>query len=364
MIRSLKSFGIIAVIVLCIQLNSISVTQAQSVKLGHDIQIEDSRGAIVAAGASIKVVGNLRPGISPLRGAYLGGGAIDINANIDGPVIATGSNITVKGQAEALIVIGASVIIDQSAIILSDLTAAGSAVSVDGTIQGDAHLSGHRVEFDGYVEGDLKIDAVEIILGPKTVVVGSFTYSGDAEPLIADDADVKSAVQVERVKKKSARNFDRQIKQRAFGTFFGFVSLSASGVLLISLFPGLFSRVRRAGKFHPISTSLIGFAGVVILPILAILLMLIGIGLPVGGFLLMSYIGLLILSIIGASVSIGAMLFDRDERGAELLPFLAATAILLLLMALPVIGGAVSVLAVALGFGAMVRGFWASLREG
>jgi len=134
--------------------------------------------------------------------------------------------------------------------------------------------------------------------------------------------------------------------------------------LLISLFPGLFSRVRRAGKFHPISTSLIGFAGVVILPILAILLMLIGIGLPVGGFLLMSYIGLLILSIIGASVSIGAMLFDRDERGAELLPFLAATAILLLLMALPVIGGAVSVLAVALGFGAMVRGFWASLREG
>jgi len=81
MIRSLKSFGIIAVIVLCIQLNSVSVTQAQSVKLGHDIQIEDSRGAIVAAGASIKVVGNLRPGISPLRGAYLGGGAIDINAN-------------------------------------------------------------------------------------------------------------------------------------------------------------------------------------------------------------------------------------------------------------------------------------------
>lgn len=336
---------------------------AQTIRAGKDVAVNNAGSVVMAGGASVSIDGQVRSGFLPISGVYAAGGSVRIAAEIDGPVFIVGSDISFTGRAKDVSATGSSIVVHESAKINGDLKAVASALVVRGEIDGSATLSGAYVEVNAQIGGDVTIDAEEIVIGPNAIIVGKVSYHGDPKPAISSEAIIKSEVVATRPQKSISKPFDRATKERAFGAFFWFVTLASSGVLMISLFPAWFAHIGRVGRTHPISTMVLGGIGLLSGPIISVVFMVIGIGLPVGAFFLASYVGVLALAFIGAGVGVGGLLFSRDKNGgSSIMPFIGATGILLLLSALPIVGGVVAILILAFGFGATTRGFWVMLR--
>ncbi|HXI87169.1 MAG TPA: hypothetical protein VNH64_06895, partial [Parvularculaceae bacterium] len=116
------------------------------------------------------------------------------------------------------------------------------------------------------------------------------------------------------------------------------------------------------GRDKPLTSLLIGFAALIVLPITAIIFMLIALGIPFGAFLLSVYVGLLCISMIGAGLAVGHLLLDRSKSNeAKIVFFLLGLALLLLVGAAPVVGPVVGFLAVMLGLGVLIRALWSMI---
>jgi hypothetical protein len=133
---------------------------------------------------------------------------------------------------------------------------------------------------------------------------------------------------------------------------------------------GLASRqVRKAGRListEPLMTGLAGFVGVIVIPICAVLLMVTIIGAPLGlGVLLqvlplLAYVGYLV-----AAIWVGEWILRRTTSAPEReRPYLAAVlgVVILGFIGLVPVLGLIATIASLLGFGALLRMAWRTLR--
>jgi cytoskeletal protein CcmA (bactofilin family) len=150
---------------------------------------------LFAAGGMISITGSVGDDVR------VGGGTVSLGGSVGGELIAAGGQVNVLESAE----------------ISKDALIGGGNIDFNGVVHGNLASYGSRVYINGQVDGTLKINAREVVIGPKAVIKGDFNYSSGSEASIADGAKILG-------KKNFTPIEYRATVGKTTGAFFGFTT--------------------------------------------------------------------------------------------------------------------------------------------
>jgi hypothetical protein len=326
------------------------------------------------------------------------GGTITINDSISQDLVVSGGNITIKGYVaddiraaggnliidsevgDDVIVFGGRVIITKNAIIHGDLISFSGNIEMNGEIKGqlkvyagqleingktdgEAILKGGDIKLDGEIRGKSQLAAKNIEIGENAKFYQDVQYWSEDNKL-----DFKNSL----INVKA--NYSEALGEESNGFFhkgFGLGSLIFLTICILSafliilflnlIFRKLFSRAAvELNESIPKSLG-IGFLYLIGLPFVILLAFIIIIGIPIGFLLLFLYLFSLFFGHLIAALLLTHYL---NKRKAVSWNFWSIVFIALLiaislhiLILIPILGFLLSILIVALSYGALISSF-------
>ena len=261
----------------------------------------------------------------------------------DGPVLmAFNGDLTVPAgdQADVVLVTGGTA------------TVAGDVTTIV-VLDGDAVLTGATAESVFVTGGTLTVDAATTITGDVRTLGSSVTIDPAANvggTVSSLEADVVAATAV--------------LAPLALLFVLGLVVVTVvAGLALAALAARQVRSAEQLISHEPGQTLLVGLAGLVLVPVVAILTMMTVIGLPLGlAILLMVWPAAAIVGYLVAGIWIGEWLLYRGDRPAPERPYVAAVVGLLILQVVSVVPF-VGAIASLFGFGAVLLLAWRTFRQ-
>ena len=269
-------------------------------------------------------------------------------------VAAAGANVNIHVKSARNIYAAGGDIDVQADENVKGVYIAGLSVTLSGTLT-DAIIAAASVNIAGTIDKNLTIRAGNVTFDPDATVGGEITIFSKKRPVLPASIDPS------KVTYKTPGVFGRLTDSGAEQTVFGRLTLllTISGVVAAALL-SLVLNAMRGGFFHERAEGfrrffwrdmLRGFAGVIITPVLALLLLVSVVGAPVGLLLLLLYAVALYLAPIVSGVVLGRLIFPKLSR------FLSGAVVTLfvwLLMLVPYLGIAVTIASVLLGTGTLI----------
>lgn len=299
---------------------------------------------------------------------YVAGMAITLNAPIGGDLVVAGGNVQVHGAvkddvrimggdvviAESVggdvVVLGGTLTILSTATVGGDVLFISGTVNVNGAVTGSIVGTGEDVRIDSSVGGNVRVQsAQELTLGNRADIGGYVRYTSAHELNRAQNAVVAGAVQREKVAAPAATETFRIISLGMLMVLF-----TALTLFLLAR-PLLLNVVDQAATRYGMH-GLVGFAVMLSMPLLAIVLLASVIGVMVGVTLLVSYLPLLIIAWIVAGIMFGAYLQRSlfKKHTVTLLTVVFGTLLFNALIIIPFIGPVVMLACFFIALGAMV----------
>jgi hypothetical protein len=306
----------------------------------------------------------------------------------------TGGTIAVRGRIEGdLVVAGGTV--DVSGPVGGDIAAAGGTVTIAGPVDGDVRVAGGTVTVSGPVTRDLVAGAGTLNISAPARIGGDLIFGAGETNLAGTVAggvlgstgtytktgSIGGTERVELSQQRERR--EASLLSRLLDQVRRYLSIILFGGLLLWLAPRLFHRAASQLQERPLPSFGIGIVAaisvLVILVLLFIAMLVLSIPLGILGFgrlvltaILAAFLGggiltflflLVILFVANAVVGyvIGRLLLSRTgdaslDRAAWAL--LLGVLIVVVLTALPVVGGILNVISVLFGLGAIVIAVW------
>ena len=304
-------------------------------------------GSVIAGGGTITVSGTIT------RDLILGGGTINVTGHVGGSIIAAGGNITVNGPiAHDLVVTAGTIDVGSGATIGRDLVVAGGTATVSAPIARRVQMSSGSLTLRNRVGGDVR-GRVDHLNLDGAQVGGNLDYTSNNSVRLVNGA---------RVAGTTTRHTPTDRGGDAGNSFLGWlralIGIFALGLLLIFLFPGLSTRAIDIERAQPWASAGIGAAILVITPIVALIVFIVGIF--IGGW----WLGLLLIPLwilalaIGYAISgflLGRLIFARLGWGRyhDAFALLGGLFVLAVVGLIPVIGWLIGLVAVIVGAGAL-----------
>lgn len=236
-----------------------------------------------------------------------------------------------------------------------DLSAVANSARVLGPVNGDATLVGNAVFINAPIGGDVEVTARRVELGPLADIAGKLRY-GAARELVRD-AGARVAGPIERF----SWSYDIDVEY-AVGTMLVIwtLGLLAATALLVAAAPGAAARLRNTLQTRTAASLLMGFAAMVCIPLLAVLLMVTIVGLPFGLLLMLCYPALLLLGYLSCGIALGLMALQQwrataqQRTGWMVLAACAGVLLLTLIAMIPLLGDLFALIALLAGLGALL----------
>lgn len=336
---------------------------------------------------------------APITGdAVFAGGTIIIKDTVYADLLVAGGEITVKGYVaddiraaggkliidsevgDDVIVAGGEVLVSESAIIHGNLISFSGEVEMNGKIMGmmksysgeieingnvakEAELFGEEVVVNGEIKGTSKIAAEDVIIGENAKFGGDVTYWSEEREI-----DFKNSLQGVTSTFDDSLISDREdFSFKAFGIaavgFWMFYLFSA--FLIIILLNWSFSNFFNTTISYLDKNALksLGYGLIYIfgLPLIILITLITIIGIPVGVFFAGFYLFSLIFGHLVTALLISHYLNNRSKKGWNFwtisLLALGIAATIRLLTFIPFLGGLLSILVIAIGYGLISYAF-------
>ncbi|MBN2095619.1 MAG: hypothetical protein JW727_06220 [Candidatus Aenigmarchaeota archaeon] len=219
---------------------------------------------------------------APVSGAILGGGKVVLNEPVQGDVLAIGGDIDVNSEVYGrLVAIGGTVNVKGN-VSTNLLFAGGSAKILPGAVIGrDAVFYAGMVSNEGEVGGNLRVEG------------GNLENNGSAGEVIV---------------KKSNGTSDLELLAQALNILL-LVSIFVTGLIVLAVFPSLFTSTEETVRESPVRSFLMGFVLAFVSPLLVILFLLSIVGIPVAFFLALAFVFSLMVSVLVISYAVGGYIF-------------------------------------------------------
>ena len=294
-------------------------------------------GDLVTAGGEIRIDG------AAAQDVYAAGGRVSLDASV-------GRNARLAGGR---------LIIGPRARVAGNVSMAGGRVDILGAVDGYLQVAGERIYLNGPVGGDVEGRGRRIELGPEARIAGRLRYAS-RDALVQDPAALVRGG-IEQV--ASARAWadlseaGRGAARIAFWVWsLGMIVLAA---VLVLAAPNVSMGVAEAVRGRLGLSFVLGFVTLVSVPVAAAILLVTGVGAPLGLLALLAYAAVLILGYASSGVALGQAALGRVRQRAPTPGWRAvAAALALLLLAvvsrIPLIGPVIALLALVIGTGAMV----------
>lgn len=324
-------------------------------------------GDLLAAGGEVA----LRQSVG--ADAALAGGSVTVSADVGQDLRVAGGKVTVdKSVGGELFAAGGTVKVGTSATVAGPVVIGGGEIAFDGRAAQGIKLTGNTIRIAGQIDGNARLYGRQITLAPGARIHGDLTYAS-ANALLPDQLAAVSGKVVREATPEGWETASPAPDRAWFHPAF-FLSMLATGVLLLWLFPHAVQDASNAVRQSPGMSLLAGTALLLALPPAAVLLMVTIIGLPLGLGLFFLYPLLLLLSYLLLAVLVAQRIAQAAGRPFEhgLLRqtgFLALALLLLtLLMLIPFAGPLLVILGMLAGAGgwvmAMVRRYQGDARAG
>ncbi len=312
------------------------------------INIEGTvNGNVIAGGGTITVSGSIT------RDLIVGGGTINLTGHVGGSIIAAGGNLTINGPvAQDVVVTGGTIDIGSSATIGRDLVVAGGTATVSAPITRRVQMASGSLTLRNRVGGDVR-GRVDHLKLDGAQIGGNLDYTSNNAVQLVNGA---------RVAGTTIRHTPTDQGGGAGNGFLGWlrelIGFFALGLLLIFLLPGISARAIDTLRAQPWPSLGIGAAILVITPIVALIVFIIGVligGWWLGVLLLPIWILVLAIGYVVSGFLVGRLLFARLgwARYHDALALLGGLFALTVLGLLPVLGGLIGLAALVFGAGAL-----------
>jgi len=279
--------------------------------IDDDVFVAGSTVTINAPVASAVIAGGTVIINAPVSGdVFVAGGQILVNSDIDGKIVAAGGDIDLRGAAKNAVIAGGDIAIHSTTVINRDAIIGGGNVSNAGKI-----------------------------LGNLTVRADNFQNTG-------------SAGSVDFKKTEGLRGLQNLMNIFSILMTVGFLII---GIIFIKLFPTQFFIVEEEVRKSPVKNTLVGFVLIIASVIVIILLSVTIVGFPVALIMGMLFIIALMHSCLFVSFAVGRKIVDLFKvKLNNLLIFVLGFVILSLLFRIPYAGVLIVIVAISLGFGAII----------
>ncbi|MFN7922270.1 MAG: hypothetical protein U0Q16_19355 [Bryobacteraceae bacterium] len=311
-------------------------------------------GDLFAAGQDVAID-------APTAGdAVAAGGSVRINGSVEQHVYAAGGRVTVNGVAKGGARIAGGEVDIAPAAEVRNLSVAGGQVRINGAIAGYLQAAGGRVYINAPVSGDADISANRVELGPAARIGGKLRYRS-REALVRDPAAVVSG-SVEQLPMPAVAMTQAEGVGRAFASVASWIwtlGLIVVIAVLIAVLPKFFAATVETLEHHLGASALTGFVLLVCVPVAALLLLITGIGAPLGFLAIGSYLALLMVGYLTASAALGDVALKRwiPAHAGEKVWRIGAAAVAMLVISVvgqvPLLGGLIVFAALLAGFGAL-----------
>lgn len=280
---------------------------------------------IIAAGNMVSVN-------APVDSAIVAGGTVNINAPVKGDVIAAGGQVYVNADVGGKVV-AAGGNVNLGGNVGTNLVAAGGQVNIlPGKIVGrDALIGGGQVVNAGRVNGTIIVHA------------NQFNNTGSAGLV------------------KFYKEEDSSPKKDDYDTGFSIFSLLAMlgyfilGLILVKSVPGIFQAVDGEVRSSTLLKTLLGFVMIIASFIALLLVAATVVGLPIAFISMLLILAAIMLSGTFVSFSLGKWIGERAKiKQGDLVYFVIGFVIINVLSLLPLVGGLISLIAMSLGFAAIL----------
>jgi len=333
---------------------SVTISRGQTINddiyaAGGTISIDGNvNGSVIAAGGTITVSGTVS------RDVMVAGGTINVTGKVGGSIRAAGGNLTINGPVEQdVVVTGGTVDIASGGTIGRDLVIAGGTATVAAPVARRVTMGAGDLTLRGRVGGDVR-GSVDRLRLDGAQIGGNLDYTSDHSVVLANGASVAGTT----TRHTPTARGTGAVAGGFLGWLRGLIGIFALGVLLLLLLPRFSSRSIDILRAEPWASLGIGAAILVVTPIVALLVFIVG--LLVGGW----WLGLLLIPLwilalaIGYVVSgflLGRLIFARLGWGQyhDVLALLGGLFVLTVVGLVPLIGWLVSLAAFVAGAGAV-----------
>jgi hypothetical protein len=325
----MKQVALLALIVLVVLSSNAAALRAFS---GANVYIDTPVDDDVFASGSVVNIN------APVASATVAGGTVNVNAPIAGDLLVAGGQVTVN------------------ALIGGKVMAAGGNLNIGGNISKNALLIGGQVDIrpgtiigkDALVSGGTVTNAGRVA-GNLTVSSSTFQNTG-------------SAGKVEFHQMKTRQEPEYPISPFGIVMTLGYL---IAGLIFLRFFPALFSLIDQEIKTSTAVKTVAGFVMIIASMVLILLVFVTVIGIPIAIIMTLLMVVAVMLSGLFVSFSLGRAIFDLLKfKTGDLVVFLIGFLILNGLFYIPFAGGLIKLIAISLGFGAILFALktnWAGL---
>lgn len=277
------------------------------------------------------------------------GGTINIRGEIQDDVRTLGGDINVDAKIkDDLIAAGGKVRVSSSTLVGGETWLAGGDVFMAGTANKGLSIKAGNIRLSGTIHGDVNLEAGEIEILKDTLIKGNLKYKSPGEAKIHPSAKITGNTDYEYVEWDDHRG--------ASVILFSLTMIIAA-IVMFKLFPGFTLSSVNIISSDPWKSLGVGFSLLVIIPVTAVVLIGIILGVWVGlGLLALYFVSLLFAFLIGCFFlgDWGARMVNKNitSRGHRLVSVSVIIILLGIIQLVPVLGSLFVFTILLLGLGA------------
>jgi hypothetical protein len=294
----------------------------------------------------------------------LSGDQVSVDSPIDDDVFAAGNSVTVNAPVAGAVLAGGNITIN--APVGGDLFAAGGEIEVNADVAGKIVAAGGDIEVKGNTKnaviagGTVTIHSDTVISRDAVITAGTVTNAGRIIGNLTVRAEsfynTGSAGSVDFKKSEGLQGLRTRLQGLMYIVhilmIIGFLIL---GIIALKVFPAPFFTIEEEVRKSPLKNTLVGFVLIIASLIVIILLAVTIVGFPVALIMGMLVIIALMLSSLFVSFALGRKIVDLcNVKTNDIVIFVLGYIILSLLFRIPYIGWFVRIVAISLGFGAIL----------
>ena len=295
-------------------------------------------------------------------GKFAIGENIVVNDGDEGDLVVAGREILIdRNSSKRVIIAGERIIIKSRS---KEVYLAGKYIKIDGLVEGNLNIMAKNLYINAPVGGNVRMVVDNAVVSEGVIISGDIEIDGDL--LISKGAVVKGDIYYKdelpviegHVMGELVKRTEKSYSYERHFTFIPFKLFSVFYLFILTYI--IFKLKKDLGEKrldrYLNNKSLIlfkGFAGLVLIPVAAVLLFITILGFPVGILLILFYMILLFLAVPIANLIIATKYFDE----INFLKLLLSSLVITILISLPFIGWLIKLFLILLGLGSIIDRF-------
>ncbi|MGD8577503.1 MAG: hypothetical protein PVG13_10475 [Thiohalophilus sp.] len=365
--------GVLALLVTSISLTALFAQDAGETIIKRDPIDHDFYGA----GQTVQLIGPVN-GDAVIAGQRLtidgqvaqdvmaAGEVVTINGDVLDDIRAAGRLVTINGAVgDHIVAAGETVTLNASASVGNWAWLAGNQVEVFGRIGTALKAAGETIIIAGVINGPVELTAEHVKILADAVITGPIRVQSPNPPEIASGATIQGDVKHLPMPEVEAPQVLKAVLLAGLMTA---LSLIITGIVYYLLFPRFSLASARRIEQVPLASLGLGFAVLILTPVVIVILFSLGVTFMLGLLLLAAYLLMLVSGGLTGVVYVSDValrrLFKKESagKGMMMLTLIGAFVVLGLVQLIPLLGSLVVFVLMVMGIGALKYQFWQQYR--